>query len=170
MSFDQLANSLTQEGQRESGYISSPVGGNSWQSGLSQSLAGVVPAQAQAPAKPKIDAMGHRTVDAASLNQLLGIERYGDKNPAPMEGMTTGLLNDPYQEAGALEYGKILGNMLAPTQAGLYQMYGDNSMLGKTEANIHKGLNYLPEKAGDLMGGGKFGNFMSTGNPFYLFG
>jgi len=127
--------------------------------------------QSQTQSSPSYSRLGYVTPDAKSLNEHLGIEQYGELNPLSTEGKELGLLNNPYHDPTALDYAKIAGNILAPTQGALYQMYGEESMGGQLENYAQKGLNF----ANDPLGLYKklpdnLGSFMTTANIFNLFG
>ena len=91
-----------------------------------------------------------------------GIEEYGELNPHPMEGIKTGLMNTPGYEMDTKDYGAMLNNALIPTKAGLFQMYGEDSMGGELESKVNSALEWLPDVTAKLHGGGKLGKTMSN--------
>jgi len=158
MDFTQLANSLEQDGQGASGYTQGAVGGQSWQSGLGQSMAGL----SQPVAQPTAQLVNSAPVD---------ISQYGETNEDPNAGMDWGMAGEGrYYPSSGKDIGKHLGDVLpggagAPQADPMYQMFGDQV------SPVFKGINSVwqaPGNAGQKLGG-NVGRFLTVGNPFDLF-
>ena len=163
---------------------------SSWQQSLSGMLAGQTQPQPQQSQPMQTASSRMMSTTPTSSQELdLSLPRYGELNKDPYAGKKFGLLNDPYHKTTTKDYGVLLGNMLAPTQGGASQAFGDQAIGHQIYGPIDKVVNYLPDRAQEIAEGegplAKFapqpkfianfnkksglGRFLARGNPFEFF-